>query len=376
MDMDNGLYYKNCLIETKENVRIASFDLDNTLIKTKSGNVFPVSYNDWIPLYDNIESILNNYINNNYVIVIFTNQLKLTDETINQFTNKIENIMNHYNIPSDKYCYYISFQNNGYRKPMTGMYDTFLSSNEIISVSKNSFYCGDAGGRIFINSNRKKDHAITDYYFSLNTKLKFKFPEEVFNQNMDSYYRNDPYAEKSLSIWAYDKQKIPWTIIDEFNNIESPKIILMVGCPASGKSTLAKTLVKRYKLSGYKYYSLDLYKTKFKKLVEKSFNLGENMIIDNTNPNILDRQKYYNDNYHKMVIYFDYPRDLCNHLNNYRTQKLVTKTKINQIVYNIYYKHLMIPESDETNNLKVIRITPNMIIPRIDDKQFKYFYDI
>ena len=95
--MDNGLYYKNCLIETKENVRIASFDLDNTLIKTKSGNVFPVSYNDWIPLYDNIESILNNYINNNYVIVIFTNQLKLTDETINQFTNKIENIMNHYN---------------------------------------------------------------------------------------------------------------------------------------------------------------------------------------------------------------------------------------------------------------------------------------
>lgn len=64
--------------------------------------------------------------------------------------------MNYFNIPIDKYCYYISFENNGYRKPMTGMYDMFLSSNEIISVNKNSFYCGDAGGRVFINSSKKK----------------------------------------------------------------------------------------------------------------------------------------------------------------------------------------------------------------------------
>lgn len=374
--MENGLFYKNCLVESKENVKIASFDLDNTLIKTKSGNVFPISYNDWLPLYNNIELILNQYINNKYIIVIFTNQLKINEDTIHQFTNKIENIMKYLNVPTNKYCYYISFENNGYRKPMTGMYDVFISSNEIISVNKNNFYCGDAGGRVFINSNRKKDHAITDYYFALNTKLKFKFPEEVFNHHMDSYYRNDPYAEKSLSIWAYDKQKIPWTKIDEFNNIDGPKIVLIVGCPSCGKSTFAKTIVKRYKLNDYKYYSLDIQKTKMKTLVDRSLNDNENIVIDNTNPSLLDRQKYYIDSYHKLVLYFDYPRDLCNHLNNYRTQKLITKTKINPVVYNIYYKQLMIPEETETNNLKVIKITPNMIIPRLDDKQFKYFYDI
>lgn len=38
--MENGLFYKNCLIESKENIKIASFDLDNTLIKTKSEMYF------------------------------------------------------------------------------------------------------------------------------------------------------------------------------------------------------------------------------------------------------------------------------------------------------------------------------------------------
>lgn len=380
--MNNGLFYttgtnsKNCVIESKENVKIAGFDLDYTLIKTKSGNIFPVSFNDWKPLYNNISQILHQYIKNGYIIVIFTNQLKLNDETISQFTNKIENIMLHFNIPSDKYCYYISFLNNGYRKPMTGMYDVFLSSNNIITISNNSFYCGDAGGRVFINSSRKKDHSITDYYFALNTKLKFKYPEEIFNQKMDLYYRDDPYIEKSLSIWAYDKQKIPWKEINNFNNKNGPKIVIMVGCPASGKSTLAKTIVKKYKSDDYQYYSLDVQKTKMKKLVEQSFNSSQNMIIDNTNPNILYRQKYYNDNYHKLVLYFDYPRDLCHHLNNYRTQKSINKTKISQIVYNIYYKHLVVPKIEESNNLTIITITPNMIIPKIDDSKFRYFYDI
>ena len=73
--MDNGLfntagiYIKNCVIQPKENIKIASFDLDYTLNKTKSGSIFPVSFNDWKPLYNNISQILHQYIENGCIIV-------------------------------------------------------------------------------------------------------------------------------------------------------------------------------------------------------------------------------------------------------------------------------------------------------------------
>lgn len=371
------MYYENFLEEIpepKEQIKIASFDLDSTLIKTKSGNVFPLSLDDWIPLYSNIKSKLLKLIELGYYIVIFTNQKKLNDKSVILFSNKIKSIMSFLGIHNNKYAYYISYGSNKFRKPMTGMFDTFLHTNNISSIHKNSFYCGDAGGRVFIGSNRKKDHSITDYYFALNIKLKFKFPEDIFSQPIDQYYIDDPYISKSLLLWGLIKQKVPWNDIDSFNNITDKKIIIMVGCPASGKSSLAKSIIKRYCANNYKYYSLDKQKSKMKKLVELSVKNNDNMIIDNTNPSINDRLKYYFLGYQKLIIYFNYSKDLCNHLNNYRTQT-TNKNKISKIVYNIYYKHLNIPNINETDNLYIINIFPEMVIPNITNKEFKYFYD-
>jgi bifunctional polynucleotide phosphatase/kinase len=377
------MYYENFLDnvtetltdEPKEQIKIAGFDLDYTLIKTKSGNIFPISFEDWVPLYSNIKNKLSNLINLGYYIVIFTNQKKLNNESVILFSNKIKAIMSYFGIDHSKYAYYISYGNNKFRKPMTGMYDTFLTTNNILSVHKISFYCGDAGGRVFIGSDRKKDHSISDYYFAKNIKLKFKFPEEIFDQKVDQYYINDPYVDKSLLLWGLVKQKFPWDTIDVFNNLPDKKIIIMVGCPASGKSSLAKTIVKRYAINNYKYYSLDKQKSKMKKMVELSVKNNENLIIDNTNPSVNDRKKYYFSGYQKLVIYFNYSKELCNHLNNYRTQT-TNKDKINKIVYNIYFKNLNVPETNESDNLQIINVVPEMIIPKITNKEFKYFYEI
>ena len=64
-----GIYIKIRVIEPKENIKIASFDLDYILNKTKSGNIFPVSFNDWKQLYNNISQILHQYIENGHIIV-------------------------------------------------------------------------------------------------------------------------------------------------------------------------------------------------------------------------------------------------------------------------------------------------------------------
>ena len=370
-----GLFYKNGIVLDK----IACFDLDYTLITTKSGNIFPTSFNDWKPLYDNISQKLNEYIKKGYHIVIFTNQKKLTKETIIDFSKKIENIMLYYDIPINNYSYYISYTNNGYRKPMTGMYDELNKFINLNGLSiKDGFYCGDAGGRVYLLNKKekeKRDFSITDYYFAKNTRLEYKYPEEIFNQKMDKFYIDDPYNKFIEKIWNYKQERFPLSTFEEFNNSNEKKMIIMVGCPASGKTRIANIILNKYKNKNYTYLNKDLNKNKFDKLLASC---QDNMIIDNTNPSLEIRQKYYNqcENYKKLIFYFDYPKELCKHLNNYRTQKKVINDKIPDLVYNIYFKKLDIPSITETNNLTIITIKPEMIIPLIKSKEFYYYYDI
>lgn len=374
--IENGLGYKNGNFTSNENIKIASFDLDGTLITTKTGKIFPKSFDDWKPLYNNIEIVLNEYFSNDFHIVIFTNQKKLTEDNINLFGQKIENIMSYFKITN--YSYYISYESNGYRKPMTCMFDKFKETNKIISIDlNNSFYCGDAGGRVYLGNKHIKDHSITDYYFAKNIGLKFKYPEEIFNQPLESNYIDDPYTNASLKIWGYKKQKFPWKELDQFNNIDNNKMIIMVGCPASGKSTLAKNIIERYN-NEYEYFSSDVQKTKMIKLLENAIKENKNVIIDNTNPSKDIRIKYYKmaPTYEIMVIYYNFSKELCYHLNNYRTQKEIIHDKIPSLVYNIYYKKLDIPSIEEEDNINILNIEPSMIIPYINDRRFMQFYDI
>jgi hypothetical protein len=55
---DSCYYY----LVKNNNKKIIGFDLDSTLIKTKSGAKFPKSFDDWIYQYDNINSELNSEI--------------------------------------------------------------------------------------------------------------------------------------------------------------------------------------------------------------------------------------------------------------------------------------------------------------------------
>jgi len=379
---ENGLIYKQINISNKNNLKIASFDLDHTLIKTKTGGIFPKSFDDWQPLYGNIKDKLQELLNTDYIIVIFTNQKKIPKDNIQFFCQKIVNIMTFFEIPSDKYTYYISYLDNAYRKPMTGMFDAFMSNNFIVSIDKiNSFYCGDAAGRVYLNKKINKDFSINDLFFARNIKLKFKYPEEIFNKRMNTFYVNDPYSEASLKIWIMDKQSIPWNEITEFSMSPGKKMIMMIGCPASGKSSLAKLITKKYSDFKYNYFNSDLQGPKMFKLFSNSVLHESNVIIDNTNSSLINRNKYYEvaSDYDVLIIYFDFSKELCYHLNNYRTQKNLPNEKLPKMIYNIYYKKLDLPDVNESkygNNIKILKITPEMIVHKIKDRSFHYFYDI
>jgi bifunctional polynucleotide phosphatase/kinase len=52
---------------------VAGFDMDYTIIKTKSGKKFPQNKDDWELLYDNTKAKLTQLSQDGFTIVIFTN---------------------------------------------------------------------------------------------------------------------------------------------------------------------------------------------------------------------------------------------------------------------------------------------------------------
>ena len=167
-------------LETDTCSKIAAFDLDNTIIKTKSGKVFPQNKDDWKLMNKYVKSTLYKYYNNCYKIVIFTNQLGIKKGKIKKedFIEKINNIHTELNIDFD---IFISTEDNKFRKPMIGMWNLF---NELYPVKidlKKSFYCGDAAGRIENwLPGKKKDFDEVDINFAYNIGINFEISENIF----------------------------------------------------------------------------------------------------------------------------------------------------------------------------------------------------
>jgi len=66
-----GLIY--CDFGTNPTSKILGFDMDSTLIKTRSGKTFAQDEHDWALLYDSIPETISKY-SSEYRVVIFTNQ--------------------------------------------------------------------------------------------------------------------------------------------------------------------------------------------------------------------------------------------------------------------------------------------------------------
>jgi bifunctional polynucleotide phosphatase/kinase len=141
--------------------QFAIFDMDFTLIKTKSGKNYAKDENDWALLFDNVPKVLKEFRDAGFEVIIITNQkLFSTDpEYKGEIIMKIKALFKVFKIPLD---FVILSNDNHYRKPSPScLY--FIMSHLYPSVHfdfENSFYCGDAAGRLKTKL-RKKDFANT-----------------------------------------------------------------------------------------------------------------------------------------------------------------------------------------------------------------------
>lgn len=172
------IYHSFCYADQSK-LKIASFDLDGTIITTKSKSLFPTHENDW-KFCKNMLKILTNIVHSGYKLVIFSNQAgiskKAKDITKTKrfmiITSIIEQMLNklHMDIPI-----FIAIDKDANRKPDIGMWNFFINSYKLDIDYSKSFYCGDASGRI-------NDFSNSDLLFSKNIGVPFIIPEQLKDQ--------------------------------------------------------------------------------------------------------------------------------------------------------------------------------------------------
>lgn len=281
------------------------FDLDDTIITTKSGKKFPIDYDDW--------EILNHP--NTDDLVIFTNQAKVD---IYGYKLKIENIITAMNIKryivvvlnskTDKY-YIANGSRIQLRKPDQHCFN-YVRNGFLKKINK-FVYVGDAAGRL-------GDFSNSDLMFAKNIKstgvnIDFLTPEEYFlNKKYGTYPDEIVAAEVSKCLFRSDV-----------------KIVLLSGFPCSGKSYIAKL----FESDGWKVVSKDIMKKKCDHAFMTLLESGYKVVVDNTNLTIDDRNKWKFKDYKRACVIIKTSVENCSENEILRTMEKPDHKSLSPIVY-------------------------------------------
>ena len=301
-----------------ESSKLAMFDLDSTLIKTKSGRKFPKDAKDWQPLYEHVPVILRQLVEDGWRLVIFTNQSGISrkPEKLKSITKKLKRMQKKWKVGFD---IFIASDKDIYRKPCTGMW-------KLLDVNYDeAFYCGDAAGR-------EGDFSDSDKNFAHNIGVKFRTPEWMFDVSVSSpiYKSTNP-----LEFAPF-----------EVENVEYQEIVVLIGEPGCGKSRFAK-----HYFPEYGYINRDTLRTANKciKVAKKYILNGESIIIDNTNATEKERERYeFEDEDGDLLpiryFWFNYPKEWTKYFNHYRVEMGEREKLVPDVVYHTFRKRLVLPE--------------------------------
>lgn len=199
-------YYHDELTNDEKKIKVAAFDMDDTIICTRSGIKFGRGPHDWMWRSDTIVPVLEQKIGKEkYIMVIFTNQASIsvtegttsTSKSYKNFTIKLTEIRAAlekklknapvfvFAAPGRPGKTQVSRSSEEEhlhaRKPRTGMWEELvlyiqdtLGDDYSIDMEK-SFYVGDAAGR-------DGDHLPDDINFAKNIGLQFQIPEDFFGK--------------------------------------------------------------------------------------------------------------------------------------------------------------------------------------------------
>ena len=289
--------------------KMAAFDYDWTIVNPKNGKTFPKSIDDWEWLYPNVPEKIKTYYKDDYMIVIFTNQSK------DWKCEQIQIVMKKLEIP----LYIVIARDKEDYKPNPILFNSLIQDN----ISKEeSFFVGDALGR-------KSDYSDSDKIFAENIGIKCYSPEDIF-------------VDKTNNI---EIPSIPLSI--------SPEIIILVGYPGSGKSSIANNICNN---KNYVHIEGDIYKTS-SKMIKTSLPFimeSKSIIFDATHSSVKKRKEYVDlakkYNYNIKCIHVATSLDISYKRNKLRSDK----KQVPKIAYSVYDKYYEKPSENEGFTLYVV----------------------
>ncbi|XP_077981308.1 bifunctional polynucleotide phosphatase/kinase-like [Glandiceps talaboti] len=351
--------------------KVAGFDIDSTLIATKSGRKFATGMSDWKWWSDEVPEKLKEAHDNGFKIVFFTNQAGIEKNHVSpkEICRKCEDIICELGFPVQVF---MCTGQNQYRKPSCTIFDHMERdcNNDMTVDLKQSYYVGDAAGRKKEWApGKSRDFSCSDRMFAANCKLKFYTPEEYF--------------------LGEEPTKFEWRSVNPINELKKAKdktpegsyhsntqeMVISIGCPASGKSTFSKNYLVSH---GYVAINRDTLGTQSKcqKGCIEALKAGKSVVIDNTNPAKHTRYEYIKlaQKYGVPVrcFWFETPLPLAQHMNMFR--QTLTNGQVRRVPdvgYNVFKKNFEEPElSEGFTEIKKIEFIPNFASKK-DEELFK-----
>lgn len=332
--------------------KIAAFDLDGTLIVTKSGKKFAKDIDDWKWFHATlVKAKLTELAREGYTLAIFSNQNGIAKGhvTASQVQRKVETIVKQLKLPM---LVFLSAENDIMRKPRLGAWTEMTklvgAKSELFFNKDASFYCGDAAGRPKV-SERAKDFAATDYKFALNAGIRFYTPEYLFLDSKQHLHTHSDTWElgfnpKSIAVNNSGEPALSPHSAQASNT--NQEMIILVGSPASGKSFFAK----KY-LDSYVAVSQDELRTvaNCKKTCLEAIEQKKSVVIDNTNRDPRARKEWIaiaqEKNIPARCFVMDVDKPLSMHLNTFRA--LTKQKSIPPIAIHGFYKNFVTPTMKE-----------------------------
>ncbi|KAJ5625954.1 hypothetical protein N7510_002263 [Penicillium lagena] len=335
--------------------KIAAFDLDSTLITTKSGNTFAKSATDWKWWHASVPSRLQELYSEGFQVVVVSNQKKISlkkdlksghsdSKSLATFKEKTSAIMTQLELPLSVYA---ATENDEYRKPRMGMWRELLDDYDLdvagVDLS-GSVFVGDAAGR-------PGDHSSTDRGFAANIGIPFKTPEEFFLEQAP-----DPLTEVfDPSLYTKSSPDQPAKLVPKpFSRKHSLELVIFCGSPGAGKSTFYWNHLEPL---GYERVNQDKLGTRPKclKVAREHLEAKKSVAVDNTNADI-ETRAYWTSLAKELkvpirCVQFISSPELCRHNNAVRTANKElnpeSRTSVPGIAFGSFASRFKEPTLDE-----------------------------